>query len=478
MKKTGAILITIFVLMLSSSLVLAAENQTTDSIVYVLNSAPTVRALTITDPAEVGTELMTITANITDPNGIPGDFGTAFAVYNNGSADIATVYLSYNATSELYENNTFTIPEHSVIGTWTVTVNGTDTGGLSDTNSTTFTVQDTVAPVASDLLPSNNTNYAESASVPVNFTITDLGTIDTAYITINWSGGIENVTLTNSSGVWTGTFTTTSTAGNYTMETFANDTGGNPANVLTGYFTIGDLIDPVIQNINDTPDPVDPGQAINFTANVTDNEGVDTVIVGVYNGTEYNNHTMTCTGAVTDRDCYYDDYDTSISAGTYNYTVYANDTSGNEATPVTSNFTVNTQVAITLSQVPIDFGNTTIPVSERRADNGTAGDGYTGGTVKGFPAVVNNTGNVDIDLSINGTDLVGQTNGAYTVGVGNVTYNTTDSTPGTELTTTEATIATTVSMHTPTDVYFWITLPEGLISQSYQGTVNIYATQS
>ncbi|MBW2999549.1 hypothetical protein KY339_02650, partial [Candidatus Woesearchaeota archaeon] len=98
--------------------------------------------------------------------------------------------------------------------------------------------------------------------------------------------------------------------------------------------TLADMTDPVINQINDAPDPVDREAAINFTANVTDNVNVSAAWVEIQ-GTNYS---MTQSGS-TDI-WYYDILDTDITAGTYNYTVYANDTYGNNATPQAGNFTI------------------------------------------------------------------------------------------------------------------------------------------
>lgn len=255
---------------------------------------------------------------------------------------------------------------------------------------------------------------------------------------------------------------------NATVYTY-DDFGATASNYTT--FLVTDLTDPVINAINDTPDPVDPGNVINFTANVTDNVAVDKVWI-LINGTNY---TMNSSGGDM---YYYDGFDTeSLYAGTHNYTVYANDTYGNDATPVTSNFTINVLVSVEITQVPIAFGNTTIPVTDRRADNGTAGSGYVGGTIKGFPMIANNTGNVYENFTIAGTNLIGQTQGSYVVGVGNVTYNTTANLPGTALTTSDVQFAGSLARFTTSNVYFWIDLPTGLPSQNYVGAVNVTAVQ-
>jgi hypothetical protein len=242
----------------------------------------------------------------------------------------------------------------------------------------------------------------------------------------------------------------------------------------TQTFTVTDTTDPVINNISDTPDPVDPGATINFTANVTDNVNVNATWVEI-SGTNYS---MTQSGS--SDIWYYDTFDTNIAAGTYDYTVYANDTYGNTATPVSSNFTINSLISLSLEQIPVAFGNTTIPVTDRRADNGTAGSGYTGGTIKGFPMMINNTGNVNENFSISGTDLTGLAQPAYEVGVGNVSYDLDDGVAGASTLTTTLTQFTTsvIAMNNYEELYFWISIPSGLPSQNYKGDINITASQS
>lgn len=241
----------------------------------------------------------------------------------------------------------------------------------------------------------------------------------------------------------------------------------------TATFTVADLTDPVINSVNAAPNPVDPGNTINITANITDNVNVDTIIVDI----DGVNYTMTYSGS--GDVWYYDQWDTLVTAGMYYYTVYANDTSGNNATSMDGNFTVSTLIAVTLSNTPIDFGNTTIPVTERRADNGTAGDGYSGGTIKGFPLVVNNVGNVNENFTIAGTNMTGQTDSGYEIDVSNISYDTDSDVSGaSSLSTSATTFASSVAMSGTQNVYFWLTIPSGYISQDYQGTVNITAVQS
>lgn len=125
--------------------------------------------------------------------------------------------------------------------------------------------------------------------------------------------------------------------GAYTYYVRCVDTSGNVMNSSALIqFTVDltpDVVAPVINNFYAVPDPVAPGQTIVITANVTDNNNaVDTVLVQV-NGT---NNTMSKAG-----DLYsYAGFDTNSTTGIFTYTVYANDTNNNYATPKGGNFTV------------------------------------------------------------------------------------------------------------------------------------------
>ena len=94
-----------------------------------------------------------------------------------------------------------------------------------------------------------------------------------------------------------------------------------------------DTVPPVINSVYDAPDPVSQNGTIAISANVTDNFGVSSVRVGI-NGTIYS----MVPGA---SNMWYYNYTASLPLGTYTYTVYANDTSNNNATPVSGNFTVS-----------------------------------------------------------------------------------------------------------------------------------------
>ncbi|WP_445474591.1 FG-GAP-like repeat-containing protein [Methanococcoides methylutens] len=97
---------------------------------------------------------------------------------------------------------------------------------------------------------------------------------------------------------------------------------------------IVDSIDPVINSISDTPNDVDIGENVTINASVSDNGYVSNVWVQI----DGINTSLSPTGSPDEWSVSYDT--SSISSGIHDYTVYANDSSGNSATPVTGQFTV------------------------------------------------------------------------------------------------------------------------------------------
>lgn len=484
--KRGVLILTLLFILTAMSVTAATENTTTH--VRILNTPPVVNVvLANPDPAEVGVDTMSVTANVTDVNGVPIDIQQVNVTFDAGTAgtgDDITVVMIYNATSGLFQNNTVPIPSGAELGNWTANVTAWDTALDSDSNFTLFIVQDTIPPVVVITEPTPNQTFPNGPNVTIEINITDNGTIDTAIATIECPPDpATNVTLTfnATSGLWQGDYEPISPNTVCNVTTYVNDTGGNINNSGPVTFNIGDTQLPVIQAVVDSPDPVDPGQTLIVNASITDNTNVSTVTLEVDygNGTQENFTMVLISGDTSNGTWTNQSVNTFLPAGTYNYTVYANDTAGNEANPGNGTFTVNTLVNIELDQVPIEFGNTTIPVTQRRADNSTAGSGYPGGTVKGFPAVVNNTGNVEVNVTIAGTNLTGQSNPAYEIDVSQVEWNLTAS-PGIALTTTAATLKDNLAAFTTNtqDVYFWISIPIGYIPQDYNGTVTFTAVQA
>ncbi len=328
---------------------------------------------------------------------------------------------------------------------------------------------------------------------PINFTanVTDDNGVPQDIIAVNATLDFNGTQVKNirynyfSSGVFNSLYANISTGslippgspfGVYTLNVAAIDSQG-----LTDYyelkFNVVDFSGPTITFLNDTPDPVSPIGLLNITANLTDNYDISSAWVDI----EGINYTMTRNGGSAQGSgiVYYHAFTPYLSPGLHNYTVYANDTFNNLAVPKKSNFTVTTLVSLDLKQDPVSFGNASPGDSMRRAENGTSVPGSYEGTYKGFPMIVNNTGNIELDFSLAGTALVGQTNNAYSIGVGNMTWNTTSvSALGTRLSTSPAVFDNNIAMSSNSQLYFWIDVPYGLPSQQYSGSINISAVQS
>jgi hypothetical protein len=111
-------------------------------------------------------------------------------------------------------------------------------------------------------------------------------------------------------------------------------------NMNTSFLMLADIVPPAISWVKAEPGKSCIGQMINFTAKVTDNIAVSSVLLDI-NGIGY---LMTKDGD----DVWYYLWN-ATSAGNYNFTVWANDTSNNWASK-SSNFTVlSSGLAIALS---------------------------------------------------------------------------------------------------------------------------------
>ncbi len=370
-----------------------------------------------------------------------------------------TIDYSVNMSDVLSTNNTPTLVIVTGLqsGThhWNVTCG--DDAGNYNTSETRMLVVDLINPVINAVSdspdPLNQTSYI---NITANVT-DDLG-VDTVLV------DILGVNYTMQQGTidiyyYDGFNTTQLGLINYTV--YANDTAGNNAIAVSSNFTVVDVTLPVINSISDSPDPVDPGTVINITANVTDNTGVSKVWVQI-NGLNY---TMLKADSET---YYYDGFDTSsVPAGTHNYYVYANDTSGNNATPIVGSFSVNPLVSVMLYNYPVNFTSTEVGFTVNATN------------AKGFPMIIENEGNVYVNVSIKGTDMIGQINNSYTIPVNQIEYSLYESfNESNTLTTGFTSIVDNILYFSNRTVYFRISVPINRIQQTYQGNLTIRAIQS
>ena len=252
----------------------------------------------------------------------------------------------------------------SSAGVYNVSVVIKDGDNANDTNSWLLTVLDVNrAPIAIITAPLNGTVHEVRTNVLFNGSMSyDPDADDIGY---TWMSNIDGNIAGNQK-----MFTTNGLSlGSHTVNLTVDD-GKGGTGVTEVRFIVRDSIAPVINSINDSPDPVAQGVTLNITSTVTDNFRVDTVLIEV-NGVNY-----TTTNA-SGNSYYYDAWNTNVAPGTYNYTVYANDTSGNQAVPKSASFKVIDIIAPVIANLsdipdPVDYG-AVINISADVTDNVAVG---------------------------------------------------------------------------------------------------------
>ena len=328
----------------------------------------------------------TVTYNVTDSSGNAASEVTRTVSVTDTTAPVITLvgdaqitvevgstYTDLGATaSDNYDGDitadivTVNNVDTSVIGSYTVTYNVTDSSGNAASEVTrTVSVTDTTAPVITLVGDAEIT-------VEVGSTYTDLG----ATASDNYDGDItaDIVTVNN---------VDTSVIGSYTVTYNVTDSSGNAATEVTRTVSVTDTTAPVITLVGDAEITVEVGSTYtDLGATASDNYDGDitTDIVTVNN------------------------VDTSV-IGSYTVTYNVSDDAGNAASEVTRtvNVTDTTAPVITL----VGDAEITVEVGSTYTDLGaTASDNYDGDITTDIVTVNN------VDTSVIGS---------YTV-----TYNVTD----------------------------------------------------
>jgi len=255
---------------------------------------------------------------------------------------------------------------------------------------------------------------------------------------------------------------------NYTW--FANITDGTNV-TTTGNYTFGvESISPAISWVNITPvGTINPVQnstvQVNVTANFTNNTPISQCRVKMFNSTgsyaspqieqagtiQYSSPNWQCVKSYS--------FEYWRNAGAWNTTIYLNET-GSKSGINSTNFTYNTLVSLSLN-------------SSSMSCSGQSLNSYN--LTNGYPVKIQNTGNAILNISLSGTNLVGQTNSSVFVGVGNVTYNRTAVT-GTfaNLSTASSWIFTSLPNGNMIERSIWFrTYYPGLKAQVYNGNTTI-----
>ncbi|MBT5740170.1 hypothetical protein HOI26_03645, partial [Candidatus Woesearchaeota archaeon] len=260
----------------------------------------------------------TVTANVTLPNG--------------------TILIQTVENISSNYNLTFTNTSLGV-GQYNVTWQANDTSNNAQTGTDSFNVSDITSPTVTLNSPADTYNTS-SSSVTFNFTATDdlVGLLDCS-ILINGTINATNSAVTNGTAT---EFTVSSfNQGNYDWNVTCNDSSDNSNTSETRTFTV-DTGNPLFISLTTSPSSsaeLDPKVNVTVSANVTDNlTDIHNVILQrkLSNESTYTNLSLTLNGS---SGLYHGTFNAS-DAGTYNLSLWANDTAGNSDTSNVQNIVV------------------------------------------------------------------------------------------------------------------------------------------
>nr|WP_147663969.1 hypothetical protein [Candidatus Prometheoarchaeum syntrophicum]QEE17050.1 Phage tail tube protein [Candidatus Prometheoarchaeum syntrophicum] len=263
-----------------------------------------------------------VLSNVVEVSGDPVEFNGAIYIRVNVT-DLSTIndvwidldgtnYTMIYISDDMYY---YTTSPAVAVHTYTIYANDTE-GNEGSTGPYTITIEDTIGPILSNLVEVSGDPTQSGQDIYIRLNVSDFSTLDDVWIDFD---GI-NYTMTPLSGDMY-YYTDSYGFGVYSYTIYANDTYGNTASILGPDITVTDITAPIISNLVEVSgDPVEFNGSIYIRINVTDPSGVDSVWID-FDGTNY---TMTSLSG----DMYY--YSTSPAVGTHNYTIYANDTYGNE----------------------------------------------------------------------------------------------------------------------------------------------------
>lgn len=256
----------------------------------------------------------------------------------NANLTVSGVTYTLTSSTPVYNYSTTVDASDIGIGTSTYTVEAINSIGETDTETGSVTVVDSAEPVITnqDADP-NPADYGDT--VTISATVTD--NVELAEVTLSINGITEpfpmSLTGTDIYEADIETVNDLGASGTYYYTITASDSSGNEiATDGTDYFVIvPDTTPPVIDetSITEVDDPVEYGDTITISVDVTDDVDVDTVTITV-DGTDIINEGMT---EIAGTDEYYYIINPEVDGldlDTYIYTITATDTSENTATTV------------------------------------------------------------------------------------------------------------------------------------------------
>jgi PKD repeat protein len=255
------------------------------------------------DPATVDFgDDVTITATVTDD--VEVDASTVLLEIQDSTGTV--VYgptVMDPAGTDTYETTLNSITDLVGVESYTFTVTAEDSSGLDDEDSGSFDVVDNDFPEIE--ITGDNPMHVELGEAYVEEGATATDVVD----------GELAVTIS-------GDTVDGSVEGTYTVTYSATDSNGNTASE-DRTVEVSDTTDPVINSVSLSATRVNEGDTITFTVDVTDNQGIDSVILTT-NGADYDMEDPEGDGTYT-----VDVDTTGFALDTYSYTITATDDSGN-----------------------------------------------------------------------------------------------------------------------------------------------------
>jgi dipeptidyl aminopeptidase/acylaminoacyl peptidase len=193
------------------------------------NAPPVLSNVTVSSPVNENSSAV-LTGNISSPNA--GDSFTLTVNWGDGSPAQTFNYAA--GTTSFAESHTYADdnPTATNSDNYNISLTLTTTGG-SDTDSAVVTVNN-VAPTLGSLALSPSTVTVGSPAI-LSGAISDVGTLDTHVVSINWGDGSSNTTLNLAAGATNFSASHTyNAAGNFTITvTATDDDGGSDSGTIS-----------------------------------------------------------------------------------------------------------------------------------------------------------------------------------------------------------------------------------------------------
>ncbi len=319
------------------------ENTNSTEIVNFTVAATEAPAVTPLSPLGLTYNIsnnVNITAIVTDP---VISVGTVYAniTYPNGSvANLTELYVIENS----HYNNTFAAP--GVVGQFNITfITNNSDNVRNDTEVANFTVADVIAPSITIQNPAtNNTEFNQTDDINITIQFTDDGAKHDALVNITRPDDVEEIFYLNDTendNIYNFTFTNDTQTGLYEIRIQANDSENNLNDTEVINFNITDVREPLVEILDPTAlETFSQATNVTIQVNVTDlfEDNVDVVLANV---TLPNALFNTTTLRDNDGDQIFEaNFTNSTDTGTYNITIWANDTFGNTNTTETRQFII------------------------------------------------------------------------------------------------------------------------------------------